>query len=207
MKQKPRLFSRGPLEIQLRVKSRERSPSKIVALVNFHFKSKHGASRDPAKLEWETYRMEMAEGLRRVVINRHEQGFNSGETILVVLGDRNSHFDAASAKILEGILTLNHFRGEGVCRLSKRGVPLCQAGRALPQRLFSVLLTDPEAKLLSGTFSFENTYSWLDDILMPAESLRFTWQDYDVEGNYASEVIYEPELASDHGMTRVSLNW
>ena len=206
-KQRPRLFSRGPLELQLSVKPRGEGKAKIVNLINFHFKSRAGAQDDPAQLEWEGYRMEMAEALRRIVENRHAQSFADGETLLVLMGDRNSNFDLASAQILYGVLSLKHFQENGPCRLSKRGVPLCQGDTALSQRLFSVLLGDPEVRTRPGTFTFKNVYSWIDDIMMPAESLPFAWKDAVTEGRYESGVVYEPKDASDHALVYVKLNW
>lgn len=206
-KERTRLFSRGPLEIQLKVKGRDGTFDKTVSLVNFHLKSKSGGQLDSAGLEFETYRMQMAEAIRRVVEARHGQSFALGETILAVLGDRNSNFDEASAKILDGVLTLKHFRAGGPCRLSKRGVPLCQPGAAMPQKLFSVLVNDPETKLNPGTHQYKKEYSWLDEIAMPAESLRFAWKRFDSHGDYDSGVIYEPRKASDHAMVYVRLNW
>jgi len=206
-KQKPRLFARGPLELQLRVKGHERRFSKVINLINFHFKSKHSAQEDPAQLEWETYRMEMAEALRRIVVNRHERSFTTGDSILIVLGDRNSHFDVASAKILEGVLNLNHFKGDAPCRLSKRGVPLCQPETAKLQILFSALTTDPQSKSVPGTYRYGKVFSWLDDILMPAESLLFARVHPAVEGDYDTGVLYDYSEASDHDMVYVRLNW
>lgn len=205
--EKIRFFSRGPLEMQLNVKGRNGSGSKILTLVNFHFKSKWGAKDDPAALEWETYRLEMAEALRTVVENRHARAFASGDTLLAVVGDRNSNFDSASAKVLEGTLTIKNFQEKGACRLSKRGAPLCQAGAALPQRLFSVLLSDPQTKVQHGTFVYKGEFSWLDEILMPAETLRFAWAKFDEEGDYDSGIKREPYKASDHAMVYVRLNW
>lgn len=205
--QKPRFFQRAPFEIQLRVKPRNETVPKTVTVINYHFKSRAGGQFDAADLEWETYRMEMSEALRRVAEERHSAAFASGETLLVLAGDRNSHFDTASAKILEGVLVLKQFQGTAACRLSKRGVPLCQAGSALPQRLFSVLTADPKVNSLPGTFRRGGVFSWLDDILLPAESLRTALEDPFVEGRYASGVIYQPEEASDHALVYVRLNW
>ena len=50
-KQRPRVFSRTPLEIQLAVKSREGDVVKNVSVINFHFKSKRGGEGDPTGLE------------------------------------------------------------------------------------------------------------------------------------------------------------
>jgi predicted extracellular nuclease len=206
-RQKPRQFTRGPLEIQVRTRARAESSARIVSLINIHFKSRHGGEGDPAELEWEGLRMEMAEAIRRIATMRHTRAFASGDEIFIILGDRNSHSDTASAKILDGTLTLSKFKEGGVCRLSKRGAPLCKSGAALPQKLFSVLTMDPQTKLQTGSHRYEGTYSWLDDILMPAESLPFAWANATTEGDYESGVIYEPREASDHALVWVQLNW
>jgi hypothetical protein len=206
-KQKPRLFTRSPLELQFAVSSREGGGRKTVTVVNFHFKSKRGAAGDPSGLEWETYRMEMSEALRRIVERRLKGAFASGESLLMLVGDRNSNFDVASARILEGTLTLKSFQESAPCRLSKRGAPICKAGEAHPQRLFSVLTGNPKTKSLPGTFKYRDEYSWLDDILLPAESLPFSWVDASSEGTFDAGVVYEEPEASDHAMVYVNLNW
>lgn len=206
-KQRPRLFTRPPLEIQISVKSRDSELVKVISLVNLHFKSKRGGKDDPTGLEWETYRMEMAEGLRRIVESRHADAFASGESLLVLLGDRNSNFDVASARILEGSLVLSSFGEKGPCRLSKRGVPLCVAETSLPRKLFSVVTSNEMLQSVPGTFSYKGEYSWLDDILMPAESLRYAWRTAYSEGRFDSGVVRTPGDASDHAMVYVKLNW
>ncbi|MBN8550730.1 MAG: hypothetical protein J0M12_15555 [Deltaproteobacteria bacterium] len=205
--EKPRLFIRAPLEIQIRVKGSSDGSAKTVVLLNFHFKSRRGGSGDPAELEWETYRMAMAEGIRRITELRHGKALSSAETILVLLGDRNSNYDCASAKILEGSLVLKNFQDGGSCRLSKRGVPLCQQGSTQPAEFFSVLTNDPQTKLLPGTQQYKEEFSWIDDILMPSESLRTAWARFDSPGDYESGVVYKPKIASDHAMVWVKLNW
>ena len=206
-KQRPRFFSRTPLEIQLSVQSRHDDTTKVVSLVNFHLKSKRGGEGDPTGLEWETFRMEMAEGFRRIIEVRHQKAFAANEQILVVLGDRNSNFDVSSARILDGSLTLENFQADGGCRVSKRGFPVCKPGKQMPQRLFSVLTSNQEVATYQGTFSYKGEYSWLDDILMPAESLPYAWLTSTSEGRYDAGVISEPEAASDHAMVFVRLNW
>lgn len=205
--EKPRLFSRSPLEIQLNVKPKGEGASRNVSIITFHFKSKSGGQNDPALLEWETYRMEMAEGLRRIIESRYGKSFTTADTPLVVLGDRNANFDVATAKILEGELILKSFQAPAICRLSKRGVPLCQAGAVMPQKLFSVLTTDPQSKGVPGTFVYKGTFSWIDDIIMPQGSLPLAWASFDSAGDYDSGVISTPKDASDHSMVYVRLNW
>jgi len=206
-KQRPRLFLRTPMELQVSVSARDSRELKTISLVNFHFKSKRGGAADPTGLEWETYRMEMAEALRRIVDARHKQAFASGDSLLLVLGDRNGNYDVASARILEGSLVLASFRKDGGCRLSKRGAPLCKADISLPQRLFSVFARNERVHSIPGTFSYQGEYSWLDDILMPAESLPTAWKTAASEGRYDSGVVYNPKEASDHAMVYVNLNW
>lgn len=206
-KQKPRSFSRTPLEIQLAVTSRDGEIRKMISIVNFHLKSKRGGEGDPTGLEWETYRMEMSEALRRILEARHKDAFAKGESILIVLGDRNSNFDSASARILEGSLTLGSFIGGGPCRVSKAGSPLCKAESELPRKLFSVITANKDAMPQSGTFSYQGEYSWLDDIMMPAESLHYAWMTPYSEGRYNAGAVYTPKDASDHAMVYVKLNW
>lgn len=205
--EKPRLFSRGPLELQIQVKGIENSLPKTVTLINFHFKSKSGSSKDPSRTGWETYRMTMAEALRRIIESRHATALKSGDTLLLVAGDRNSHWDSASAEILEGRVRLRNFQGEGQCRISNRGIPLCAPGIASQQVLFSFLINDPETKQLPGTHRYKKVYSWLDDILAPADTLKFARATFDSEGNYDSGVVYDHSAASDHAMTYVRFNW
>jgi hypothetical protein len=207
-RQKPRLFSRPPFELQISVKARESELVKTVSIVNFHFKSKRGGMDDPTGLEWETYRMEMAEGLRRVLEIRHKEAFSAPDNILVVLGDRNGNFDVASARILDGSLSLASFGERGPCRLSKRGIPLCALDSPLPRRLFSALLGDNSGAIsYPGTYNYKGEYSWLDDILLPAESLRYAWRSAFIEGAFNSGVVSSPAEASDHSLVYVGLNW
>lgn len=205
--QKPRFFSRGPLELRLSIRSPENKQARDLILVTFHFKSKSYAEEDPAALEWETYRMEMAEAIRRVVEKRHKREIEDGSALIMLLGDRNSNFDVASARLLTGMLRLEQFQGQAPCRLSKRGVPLCKPGMMQPETFFSVLLGDKQTRLTAGTYRYENTYSWIDDILMPVSSLPFAYAEPGSEGDYDSGVIRDFPEASDHALTYVRVNW
>lgn len=205
--QAPRVFPRPPLEIQIQVKPRGESVSRNVVLVNMHLKSKAGGKNDPTGLAWETARMEMAEGLRRIIELRMKHSLATAETPLIILGDRNSDFDSASARILEGSLSLKEFQGEAPCRLSKNGVPLCQPGVQKAQKFFSVLSLDPEVRGIGGTFVFKGDKSWLDEILLPQSSLPHAWSQFDREGNYNTGIISQPADASDHALVWVGLNW
>lgn len=206
-KQRQRYFARGPLEVQFRVLSPKNDSSRIINVVAFHFKSKSGSGGDPSGLQFEPWRMEMAEALRSTLMKRHSESIKYGDQIVILLGDRNSNFDSASARILEGVLTLKDFQGSAPCRLSKRGVPLCKKGVSGSQIFFSALTEDPQTKRVSGTYLYGKTYYWLDDILLPSTSLPFAWQTPASRGDFKSGVLYEPVGASDHALAWVSLNW
>ena len=206
-KQRQRYFARGPLEVQFRIFPQTDAPSKVITMVAFHFKSKSGGGGDPSGLDYEPWRMEMAEAMRQAVLKRHGKSVQYGGDIVILLGDRNSDFDSASARILEGVLPLSAFQGEAPCRLSKRGVPLCKEGLSGPQTFFSVLTEDPQTKMVAGTYMYGKTYHWLDDILLGHATLPFGWQTPSSRGDYNSGVLYEPLQASDHALVWLTLNW
>lgn len=205
--QKGRIFERAPLELQILVKGKEEAESRIVTLLNFHLKSRSGAAGDPTGLQFETVRMEMAESLRRLIDLRHSDSFSDSSKILVVLGDRNTDFQMAAARILEGSLALADFRSDGPCRLSKLGVPICKTEQRRPQKLFSPLLLDPETKGVAGTYYYQESASWIDDILLPQASLRHAQTSVFNQDNYDSGTVSKPKIASDHSLVFTRLNW
>lgn len=202
-----RKFARGPLELRLRVTGKGDAVARKFIIVNFHFKSRAFNSADGSDLSWETYRMEMAEALRRIVTRRHPETLKGDGSVLVLLGDRNSHFDSASAKLLTGELVLPRFQGEAACRLNKRGIPLCQPGAAIPPAFVSVLTTDPQTFRTPGTYRYEDTFSWIDDILVPVANLPFLYAEAGVEGDYDSGTLNLYEEASDHALVYARFNW
>lgn len=205
--ERPRFFTRGPFEIQLKVKARGKNKTKKINIITFHFKSKSGGFKDPAKTNWEILRMQSAEALRSIVENRFKKSLIDGEQILILLGDRNADLDSASARILKGTHTLSMFSGKAPCRLSKKGVPLCQSGVVRPPVFVSVLTDDAETSRLQGTYMYQNTYSWVDDILVAVPSLPFTWENFAVEGNYNSGISDVYPQASDHSLSYVKINF
>lgn len=212
---RPTKFLRAPLEIQVQTKPRDNSTPKVVRIINVHFKSKSGGSRDPARLDWELTRMEMAEALRKIVNSRHEDALDSPSLPLLLVGDRNSFHDSASAKILNGVITLDDFKNhkfkkriqKSKCRVGSKGTPMCYPGVTKPQKLFSVLLNDPQASLAGGTHYYRGKRNWLDDILIDRSSMIHARAKPYVEGDYSSGVVFEPRYASDHALAWVKLNW
>jgi endonuclease/exonuclease/phosphatase family metal-dependent hydrolase len=205
--EKPTIFERVPLEIQLSVRGQEGSEDKILTLLNFHLKSKSGAAGDAAALEFETVRMQMAEALRKIIELRHSQALEDEENILVLLGDRNSDSLSASAKILDGSLALMDFQQEGACRLSKKGLPLCQTEKRRAQKLFSPLTLDKHTSGIAGTYFYKEEGVWIDDILLTPAGLSLARVSvYDLE-DYDTGTISNPKVASDHSLVFVRLNW
>jgi Holliday junction resolvasome RuvABC endonuclease subunit len=202
-------FTRAPLEVQLRtVPQKEGEKERQLSIINFHLKSKRGGWKDAASLEYETLRMAMAEALRRIVLVRHQEAISKGVPTLVLLGDRNSHFDSASAAILEGRLTLNDFRKGKGCRVSGRGVPLCLPKSAKAPLLFSVISGDPETALLGGSIVYNGVASFIDDILLPESALLAARAKYHFAYNYLSGMNnLEDKEGSDHALVWVKLNW
>lgn len=202
-----RSFPRAPLELQVRTIAGVGSSPKTVNLITFHFKSKRGGWKDPAELEYETSRMAMSEAIRRIVLARHRETLSSGEAPLLLLGDRNSDADSASARILEGSIRLANFMKDKQCRIGARGVPLCLPTARGKQDFFSVLTQDPETKALEGSYTYQNEKIWLDEILMSAASLHYARTKLENSGNYHSGLVEEPKEASDHALAYVRLNW
>lgn len=204
---RPEVFHRAPLEVQLTIFGKGESLSRNIVLIIYHFKSKAGGRSDPTGLQYEVARMEAAEALRRIVQGRFRESLASAENPVLLLGDRNSDFDSASARILEGRVRLEEFMNDAPCRLSKQGVPLCQGGVDRPQILFSVISNDPEARGVGGTYSYKGKKSFIDDILLPGAALPLAWEKFDRSLNYSSGVVSEPDGASDHSLVWVGLNW
>ncbi len=201
---RPQFYLRAPLEVEFAVRGEK--PKKIV-VVNIHFKSQAGGKGDPAQLDWEAVRMEMAEGLRRVLAQRYKDDIMTGKRPVIIIGDRNSHLDSASAMILEGRLRLSDFSENGSCRISSKGIALCRGGTGRGQVFSSVLTTDPQTGKLEGSHFYKGQGSWLDDILLTTTSLRYARKSITREGDYDSGLISEPKDASDHAMAYVKLNW
>jgi hypothetical protein len=194
---RPEFYLRAPLEARFMVKSSNNTP-RIITLINMHLKSKRGGSRDPAKLDWEIDRMEMSEGIRRIILNRHSESLQNIQKPLIILGDRNSE---------EGIITLKDFRRDAKCRLSKRGVPLCVSPEVEPQLFRSVIVNDKELKYQGGTYYYRKDGMWIDDILLSVPSLPYALAGSISNDNYTVGLNRSYSEASDHALVWLQLNW
>lgn len=113
-----RRFPRGPAGVLLK----DKKTSKKYYVLTYHFKSKVDGWKDLSGLNFELFRIENAEGLRQIVLDKRKQ---LGESVnLIALGDRNAHSEAASSHVLSGKLRLEDFQGP--CMVTKELEPSCQ---------------------------------------------------------------------------------
>lgn len=192
--QRPRLFSRGPFEIELELVSGERKGSKL-RLITFHFKSKYGSASDPVGRGWETYRMEIAEKLREIALSRVEE--QAIPTLL--LGDRNSTPDSASAKILTGILELQDFQELSGCMVSKGGIPYCPMSRAKRTASFTSVFDVVAQRVYKGSHNYRGKYHWIDDILYYRGGSRASFT--------STRLVSAGAKASDHALLATTIKF
>jgi hypothetical protein len=113
-------FARGPFEVVLEVENRESGSWRKVVVLSFHFRK----SLDSEVKEDEQWRMQMAETLRQLVVQRQRDFIYEAEPpIFVVVGDRGSGKFSPSSLILEGRFRLRDFRYRGLCKLVEKEVP------------------------------------------------------------------------------------
>lgn len=223
-RQKPRGFSRGPLELTV---MHDKTPLEITT-INFHLKSKAYDNYDGAKLRWESVRMEQAQALKDIALGFHSSGFRDNNFFLALLGDRNSHYESASGKILSGKISLQNFQQNSTtnaaCRVSRSGVPLCSKPVETPPYFISVITDNPATAALHGTYSLgkksadtsidetlqippdRNKIRWLDDILIPRGDLSFAEQAPNAIHRYSSGILYQYPEASDHALIWVAID-
>lgn len=204
--QPQRLFVRGPLELELQILNRDTRQIKSLVLVNFHLKSRHNFPRDPAGLSWESYRMEAAAGLRKIVSARQARNLQNNINPVLLLGDRNSERESASAKILNGSLELRDLFSGRLCKISKEGIPHCVKPAYRDAQFFSVLDYNPFLPDSPGTFKRGSADLWIDDILLAVSFLRTGSET--VRGRRVVSGVYQVSpVASDHNLIYAFLDW
>ena len=147
--------------------------------------------------------MEMAEALKSKILAKYLPQVEKDKLILLMMGDRNSNHNSAAASILRGELSLNRFSKHGDCQISKEGLPLCRDRRIDSPKYISVLQNNSALSGVNGTFRYKRNFTWLDDIMMPAPSLKYAG---DKLTQYNSGIIDHYSDASDHALVWIKLN-
>ncbi len=182
-------FIRSPLGLLLSVNGAviggcQGKPIRNIFLIVMHFKSKSDSWKDPTRTDFEASRMETAEALRTIALR--EQKRLGDETAVLVLGDRNSPPQSASARILAGELTLEDFSRERKCRLSEELEPDCPPQVAFRQPDFTGLFVKghplrrhPVRSGASrvGTYRYKNQQEIIDEILVRNVDLPLFMRD------------------------------
>lgn len=196
-------FQRVPLEATFRLKFK--NGSRTISLVNIHLKSKAGGQNDPTGFKWEIMRMEQAEAVRRLVVERLLN--KPTKHPVLILGDRNSDFDSPTAKILEGSLILKDFADKAPCRIAKHLVPVCMKDVPRPPVFVSVVTKDPALKAVGGTFKHGKRLQFLDDILIDTNHLVLVQKRRYSTREFNSGILFEPKEASDHALVWTRLEF
>ncbi len=155
-------FLRSPVGLILRIATE--SGSRKVLILNIHFKSRAFGYKDVHGTDFELLRMEMAETSRCLLLR--EQRALGRDTLVVLLGDRNSDRASASAEILSGRRRLEDFRRSSGCRLDESLEPDCD-GAAHALQLIPIL---EKQDSVAGTYRYQGKDELLDEILISAES-------------------------------------
>ncbi len=203
--ERPRFFTRGPFEISLEVETSERKKI-VLTIITFHFKSKYKGYKDPSKTEWEILRMQSAEGLRKIAEEKISDDNDKKSSVVILLGDRNSDYTSASAKILEGVYSLSLF-SKSFCKISKKGIPLCENKVERSPNFISVLTGDPETFSMKGSYIYKKKYSWIDEILISKLGSSYALESKQNLNNYDSGIFRKYEEASDHALGFVRLKF
>lgn len=199
-------YSRGPLAVLFSVTAdTPERPQRYVMPVTMHFKSKSRGYKDPTGTEYEILRMQMAEGLRSS-IQMHLREMPAG-TIPLLLGDRNSEHDSATAAVLEGALTLESFR-QGSCRVGKSARANCDDSVRPVERvqrpfvgLFSLRRNEQQSN--EGTHRYRGKATLIDEILVRPGDLGLLRR---TNGSLAIGLEGEFFKGSDHKLLWAELN-
>lgn len=204
-----RRFSRGPVSLALDVQKKGEMPSsptsnslskRRVVLFTMHLKSKVDGWKDPTQTQFEVARMEMAEALRNLASDRIRR--EAPGAVVVVLGDRNSEPDDASARILSGARVLGDFRDN--CRVDEKLAPRCERPqeRVLEFRGLLEALSQEQGNIV-GTYRYRGREEIIDEILVS----HTAWSVFSKDGRLMTGVEGSFRQGSDHKLVWSELNW
>lgn len=199
-------FIRGPVKLAMLVGSKRAKNWKKLVFFNMHLKSKSNSWKDPTKTSFETLRMEMAEALR-IAAEREEEKGEGDRQVVIVLGDRNSDGDSASADILAGRLFLADFSTPSKCMLDSQLRSSCSnVSRRSPflVSLFGEEGFSPSMLQKRGSYMYKGKPYWLDDILVAKDDFRYFQRP---DGSMAIGLEGQFNVGSDHKLLWAEMGW
>lgn len=161
----PWSYARGPLMVELRLTD---SNQKGLVLINYHQKSKSKGFKDKTGLDFELFRLASAGGIRERIDDFMKS--NSESYVEVLLGDRNSETDSASALVLSGELDMEDFRGSKSCEILPNGAPDCERYHFSKPTFVPVLASkNKDESNQLATHRYRSNLSILDEIYISSE--------------------------------------
>ncbi|HQH28090.1 MAG TPA: hypothetical protein PLP17_11885 [Oligoflexia bacterium] len=167
-------FIRGPLLLQIALSSARvkglSSPVNNVIVLTMHFKSKAESYKDASGTLFELLRMQMAAGLRDIVLREQQKLRHDG--VLIILGDRNSDEGSAATEILLGKRELKEFVVGGGCRINKQLEADCAGALYRAPVLTGLLARCREQGVpvcAGGSYRYKGQWSLIDEILVRTE--------------------------------------
>jgi hypothetical protein len=203
--ERPSFSNRGPLRTIFKVSC---TPTIILDLYNFHFKSKSTKGGfDPSGFGFELQRIIQAEALRQYASEKNSELisqdlYRNYPNLTVLMGDRNSDPISVSNIILTGALKLKDLQS-GSCPISKTGFAYCKNIRPVPDfiSIFGGLnFNYPRV----GTFRYGKKFLWLDDILFYTRS---NWYQLANSLTLKSGLVSAWGEASDHALIYSDIAW
>lgn len=193
-----RNFLRGPVGLTVQMKNGGRKEK--IKLITFHLKSKSDGWKDPAKLQYETTRMEMAEAIRTIV----ERESKPGE-IVVVLGDKNSADNETASQIFKGRHHLDDYRALGRCSVNADLLSVCSPSiKPRDQTLISLFATANTeiGQDVYYSYVFRKKKDLIDDVFVGSGQEKYFRNS---SGKLQLGMIYTPKKGSDHNLLWVRM--
>lgn len=146
-------------------------------IINYHFKSKVRSDLDPTQTQYESERLASAAHVHYLMAQEIAATSQDKPLIALMLGDRNSGPQSASAGVLRGRPEFNNFLYRGGCEIDESLRPSCPAGVATSSKTRFIDLLDwhnqlnPHRELYSYRFRSEEEI--IDEILVWERSSRY----------------------------------
>jgi hypothetical protein len=203
---RPRSFVRGPVSLEV-VLAQPRFGIERLLLFSVHLKSKSNSWKDPTKTDFEVYRMESAQAVRRIALDAFAK--RPKGTMLMLMGDRNSEESSASADVLEGRYLIADFHKD--CKLrEKTEVDCVSQPNHRPELvgLFEARKQSDPQRYRKGSYRYKRRDTLIDEIYVLPEKLSMfrgenaSWR-IGFEGDYykgSDHLLLWAEITADrHG--------